>query len=124
LAASGELDQLERAVRAGLNTVVVGGRGVGSTSLVHALVRRLRDDDAPVATVVLCGGAQSVVAVLTRVVLALAVTAPVAVAPANTATGLLWQLAHAVHHGTAGGVVLVVDDLPPDLGRSCSLSRR
>lgn len=38
-----ELDQLERAVHAGLNTVVVGERGVGSTSLVHALVRRLRD---------------------------------------------------------------------------------
>jgi len=111
-----ELDQLERAVHAGLNTVVVGERGVGSTSLVHALVRRLRDHDAPVATVVRCGGAQSVVGVLTRVVLALAGPAPVAVVPASTATGLLQQLAQAVHHGAAGGVVLVGDDLPPGLG--------
>ena len=95
---------------------------MGSTSLVHALVRRLRDHDAPVTTVVRCGGAQSVVAVLTRVVLALVGPAPVAVVPASPATGQRWQLAQAVDHGAAGGVVLVADDLPPDLGRSCSLS--
>jgi len=111
-----ELEQLERAVHAGLNTVLVGERGVGSTSLVHALVRRLRDHDGPVATVVRCGGAQSVVGVLARMVLALAGPAPVAVVPASTATGLLWQLAQAVHHDAAGAVVLIVDDLPPVLG--------
>ncbi len=111
-----ELDQLERAIHAGLNTVVVGERGVGSTSLMYALVRCLRDHDAPVAIVVRCGGTQSVVDVLARVVLALAGPAPVAVVPASTATGLLQQLAQAVHHGATAGTVLVVDDLPPGLG--------
>jgi hypothetical protein len=45
-----ELEALERAAKAGLNALVLGDRGVGKTSLLHCLERRLEEDDqlAPV----------------------------------------------------------------------------
>lgn len=115
-----ELAQLERAVTAGLNTVVVGERGVGATSLVHALVHRLRSQGATTPVVARGAGARSVVEVLTRVVLAL----PGSGSAATTASGLLQQLAQAVHHGDLEGLVLVVDDLPPALVAQLLAERR
>lgn len=110
-----ELERLHRAVAAGLNTVVVGQRGVGVTSVLHALVRRLDDHGGlTTAVMVACGGARSVLEVLTRVLQA--VSAPTALVPAATATGCVQQLTQAVHHGGVGGLVVVVDDLPAALG--------
>lgn len=104
-----ELAQLQRAAAAGLNTAVVGERGVGVTSLVHALTHQLRDQAIATPVVVRCGGARSIVDVLTRVVLALPGQGPAV----DTASGLLQQLAGAAHHEH---LVLVVDDLPAHLG--------
>lgn len=110
-----ELEQLHRAVRAGLNSVVVGQHGVGATSLVHALARRLRDRDGLAAVVVRCGGARSVLEVLDRLVQGVGSPAT-KLAPASTVTGCLQQLTQLVHRGEVGDLVLVVDDLPPALG--------
>lgn len=109
-----ELAQLRRAVAAGLNAAVIGERGVGATSLVHALRRDLESGGATAAAVARCGGARSVADVLARVVLALTGAPPAAAL--STTAGLLQQLAQAVHHGGADTTVLVVDDLPAGIG--------
>src|SRR5919202_3071686 len=41
-----ELEALERSVRARLNVLLIGDRGVGKTSLLHQLEQRLDEDDA------------------------------------------------------------------------------
>jgi hypothetical protein len=113
----GELEQLHRAASAGLNSVVVGQRGVGATTLVHALVRRLHAGERLTAVVAPCGGTRSVQEVLARVVHSVAAsTAAPAMVATDTATGCLQQLAQAAHHGHTDQLVLVVDDLPAGLG--------
>lgn len=104
-----ELAQLQRAAAANLNTVVVGERGVGATSLVHALAHHLRAAGGITPVVVRCGGTRSVLDVLTRVVLAL----PGPGLAIDTASGLLQQLGQAALYED---LVLVVDDLPPVVG--------
>jgi hypothetical protein len=111
-----ELTQLRRAAAAGLNAVVVGERGVGATSLVYALLRDLDNGGAATVAVARCGGARSVEDVLAGVVLALTGAAPTATGALASTMGLLVQLAQAVQHGDADTTVLVVDDLPVELG--------
>lgn len=106
----GELDRLERATRAGLNTVVVGERGVGVTSLVHALARQLRDRGGSQAVLVRCGAAQSVAEVLGRAVAALDGAGP----DGMSVEERMQQLTRAAAYRP--GVVLIADDLPAVLG--------
>lgn len=106
----GELDRLERTAVAGLNTVVVGERGGGATSLMHALARRLRDRGGPEAVLVRCGGSTSVAEVLGRFVAALDSAGPGGVSVEE----LLQQLTRAIAYRP--GMVLIVDDLPAVLG--------
>src|SRR3982074_2066358 len=46
-----EVDTLARAVRLGLNALLLGERGSGKTSLLHVVERKLRDDGTEVGFV-------------------------------------------------------------------------
>lgn len=108
-----EIDRLEQATSAGLNVVVVGERGVGATSVVHALGRRFPTSKGPGTVFVRGGGARSVLDVLGRVVTALGYAGPDTMPSVEV---LLRQLQVAVDSYLPEPVVLVVDDLPVAVG--------
>jgi type II secretory pathway predicted ATPase ExeA len=114
-----ELHRIERAVRSGLNCLVVGDPGSGKTSLMRAFLYRA-DEAGDLGVVYVRGSAAQTAADLLRAVLAAVSRGSsdggdvgATVKTANPAD-LVDRLVNAVGDGTA--TVIIVDDVPADAG--------
>ncbi len=113
-----ELHRIERAVRSGLNCLVVGDPGSGKTSLMRAFLYRA-DAAGDLRLVYVRGSAARTAADLLREVLsAISRGATDRRDPEATADAadLLDRLVSAVGDGTDAPTVIVVDDVPADAG--------
>lgn len=111
-----ELTRLRRAVELGLNALVVGESGMGTSSLLRHLAWSMRSSKLSSPIQVGAAGAEDVPALLRGVLRRVAGDEAAAVAQVGAldAAALLDRLARAL----PAGAVVLLDDLPVGLGRA------